>query len=137
MTEDTGASGARGKVTREEKIHILMSEYASLRLESVTRGNTIPTIVSIGIAALAFVVTSPVSHVWKAVLFVALFVLVGLVTRLIHRDIQKAASRLRMIEADVNARAGEELLLWETRYAAGQRGFFTDLWPKHLRYDAD
>jgi hypothetical protein len=129
MSEDT--------LGQKEKVQILLAEYASLRNESVTRGNTIPTVVSVALAALAFVVASPGGWVEKTVFFGVLLFIVAILGRLIHRDILKAADRLRQLEAIINERAGETLLEWETRYAAGERQFLDDLWPWKWHFGPD
>jgi membrane protein implicated in regulation of membrane protease activity len=119
---------------QKEKVQILLAEYASLRNESVTRGNTIPTVVSVALAALGFVIAAPGGWLEKTAFFVLLLLIVAMLGRLIHRDILKAADRLRQLEAIINERAGETLLEWETRYAASERQFFDDLWPKKWHF---
>jgi len=57
--------------------------------------------------------------------FISLFVFVlviGLSSWFIGSDILRAGDRLREIEDDVNRRAGENLLTWETRWARGVAG---------------
>jgi hypothetical protein len=105
-------------------------------METVTRGNTVPTVVSVGIVSLAFVVTSQVSIGAKVFFFLFLLGVVAILGRLIHRDIIKAADRLRDLEAKVNQVAGgEELLEWETRFAAGKTPFLRDLFlPSRWRF---
>jgi len=40
-----------------------------------------------------------------------------------YRDIVKAAARIRELEKDINVRAGEDLLVWETFWGGAVTGF--------------
>ncbi len=125
---------AGNEITQKEKIQILLAEYSSLRMETVTRGNVIPQISMIGVASLALIFTAIITVHLKLMLFVFLLGVVLLLMRFVHRDVIKAGDRLRQLETKINERAGEPLLEWETRFAAGTKGFWNDIWPSRWRY---
>jgi hypothetical protein len=58
------------------------------------------------------------------IIAVVLTVLIVLAQRLAILEIRRAARRLRAIEANINQRAGETLLSWETDHGAGGDPFF-------------
>lgn len=42
-------------------------------------------------------------------------------------NLSKVAKRMVQLEADINSRAGEELLVWETKHGGGLTGFWMKL----------
>jgi len=107
----------------EEKVKILLQEYATLRNEILTRTNNLFQLFGIGAmgAGLIVLLKDPQLQLplwsWLALLcwlFVFLFFFFT-----IGSDIRKASWRVRRIEEDINRRSGETLLVWETLYGGG------------------
>src|SRR5687767_11096033 len=106
-----------------ERVRVLLAEHGTLRSEIIalttlrfqlyTLGGAVTTILSA-----LYIRTFGVLPNWLfAVLFASMLAFIGIafsiMFRFIWRDIQKAASRIREIELDVNDRVGEDLLVWE------------------------
>jgi uncharacterized membrane protein YkgB len=107
----------------EEKVKILLAEYASLMSEIVARTGHGFQVSGFAITALAFLATAP-SVTWRTILALTFIVLllVG-ATFLTLRHVQLAAVRIREIERDVNRRAGENLMIWGISWPA-RRAYF-------------
>jgi hypothetical protein len=109
------------QLSQFEKIQILLQEYNSLRSEMIERHTV--TYQAIGIIGAAFV--GLIALVWNTSIKVKIFAVVGFVVVFtgvvlwINRDVAKAAKRVRELEADINTRAGEPLLKWETEHGGG------------------
>jgi predicted lysophospholipase L1 biosynthesis ABC-type transport system permease subunit len=97
-----------------EKIGILLAEYGSLRSEIIARMNHGYQLLSVAIAGIAII---SVFQQARWMLFAASFA-IGVIffigSWLVWRDLRKLARRVQGIELDVNSRAGEHLLVWET-----------------------
>jgi len=119
---------AAGRRFERREIRILLNEYSTLRQEIISRTTHGFQLISVGAVALTWLVTTsapgPVLLLALSVLAAALLVGVWLT----FRSIGSAARRVRHLEADINRRAGERLLLWEL-----SRGNFTaHFWhPRH------
>ena len=118
----------------KDRIAILMQEYATLRAEIIARTGFGFQLAGITAAALTWFVgqrlwdpaLSPLPPWALAALGIIVFVVV-ILFRVNKRDIWKAAARLREIEHEVNSRAGERLLIWETAAGAGRMSFWRSL----------
>ncbi len=109
-------------LSQADKIQILLHEYDTLRNELLQRYAA--SFQAIGVFALVLtglvtvIATNGINKTLIALLcsstIIFLFVMLW-----IDYDTFKGAKRLREIEADVNARAGETLLKWETEWGWG------------------
>ncbi|HEX3531746.1 MAG TPA: hypothetical protein VH988_32195 [Thermoanaerobaculia bacterium] len=121
----------------KEKIQILLSEYSALRSEIVSRTANGFTLTTIGVTVIAwlvkeFTLNSP-WHYWFGALFILIVFGFGVFVNL--RDISRAARRVKALEHEINSRAGEHLLIWETLSGAVTRkggiiaSFFSTIKP--------
>jgi hypothetical protein len=106
----------------QQKIQVLFKEYEALRSSILGRTNNGYQLWGIGAALLTFLMSRPADfRFWLLIsLFVVIFSLFSFITVL---EIEKAAKRLREVEANINGLAGDELLQWETRRGSGLKGF--------------
>jgi hypothetical protein len=101
----------------DDQILILLHEYDSLRSELINRTGFGFTLGTIGLGALAIVLSQTG---WKLWIGLPVGILIyGSAIILNVRGIQKNHARLVRIETDVNSRSGAHLLEWETRWGAG------------------
>lgn len=115
-----------------DKIQILLHEYDGLRGEIIQRWVGAQQQISIGVLVLIGVITilfstKKIKHPQDYFLYGLLGFAVcifGYAMFQWGRDTNKAAARVREIEAQVNQLAGEELLQWETRWAGAVTGYF-------------
>jgi hypothetical protein len=117
----------------EEKVRILLQEYATLRTEILSRTNNQYQLGAAAVALLVWVIGRPLS-VWLWVALGVSTASVAYVYWMIVRDMKKAAARLRELEHEINRRAGETLLVWESNWSGGVAGIWgrsKPLPPKH------
>lgn len=119
----------------DQKITILLAEYGTLRAEILQRNSALSSGLMVGLPAISGIVPLFAQSIPRAVLAFVFFVVVLIAAyRIILFDILRLARRVRQIEAEVNERANEKLLVWETeqgfervglwrriKYACGQR----------------
>ncbi|MFA6054721.1 MAG: hypothetical protein WC769_05025 [Thermodesulfovibrionales bacterium] len=103
------------------KIQILLQEYSTLRSEILSRTNNMYQLIVGAPTVLIFILQNK-SHFW--ILFAILVAVSCLFSWLISRDISKAARRLRRLENDINFRAKDHLLEWETRWGGNVTGYW-------------
>lgn len=114
---------------QSDKIQILLHEYDGLRSEIVQRWAGTQQQISIAVLVLMGVITVLVStkpeypRILHVILGIAACIFIYAMA-LGYRDTCKAAERVREIEQDVNQRAGEELLQWESRWGGCVTGFW-------------
>lgn len=103
-------------LSQKDRIEILLHEYDALRDEIVNRTNFGYQIAAAAALAITWLMQQELSH--KGSLF---WSIVGAVTVLFLvasfvdvRDLKRAAFRVRELEGEINSRAGEHLLVWET-----------------------
>lgn len=117
-------------VTESQKIDILLHEYDALRDEIGGRTRDGFNLFAITVA-LAVGLTLLYSNA-HAILVLCIGVLGGLVFAVAAKEtffrIGRAAERLRQIEASINERAGERILVWESDWGAAKRGWFREAW---------
>ena len=114
------------EVSNEEKIKILLQEYATLRQEIIARTTHGFQLISVGTVVLTWLVaTRDPGPFLLIVVLTAAAVLLAAVW-LTFRAIGRAATRVRQLEAEVNRRAGEDLLVWET----GIRDITAHFWQR-------
>jgi hypothetical protein len=113
----------------EEKIKILLAEYTGLRSEIVARTGHGFQVSGFAVTALSLLASQSVN--WRTILvfvFIMLFLTgAGILT---IRDAWRAVARTRQIEEDVNKRAGENLLVWETLWGSAPRNSFFNKPPQ-------
>jgi ABC-type uncharacterized transport system permease subunit len=112
------------QISTEEKIKILLHEYATLRQEIIARTGHGFQLMSVGSVLLAWVIITQTraSLFWPALAIAVTVFLVAAWFTL--RDIRKAATRIQELEKDINRRAGEELLVWESKWGGVVTGFW-------------
>ncbi len=112
------------QISTEEKIKILLCEYATLRQEIIARTGHGFQLMSVGSVVLAWVISTQTrrSLFWPGVAIALTFFLVAAWFTL--RDIKRAATRIQELEKDINRRAGEELLVWESKWGGVVTGFW-------------
>ena len=111
--------------TEQDKVQILLHEYDTLRQEVLNRTSNGFQLLAVGAALFVWMIGGqhPNNRFWFWIgLALALFA-VSLAAWFIFRDISKAAKRIRELEGSINARAGEELLMWETRCGCDATGY--------------
>ncbi|MGH6769770.1 MAG: hypothetical protein ACRECO_12215 [Xanthobacteraceae bacterium] len=139
MTIDADALLARSDLSQKDRIQILLSEYAALRAEIVARTSFGFQIAAVALAGITwFMQQSLIARPWYFWLIMAgvgaCFVIAIFVNT---RDLSRAAHRIKEIEHEVNSRAGEHLLIWETLGGVATRMSLTrsflsmvkTLWP--------
>jgi hypothetical protein len=128
MTTDFSSSGG---VSPEVRIKILLSEYMTLRAEILMRAGHSFVVSILGAAACVWLLLSLFQArslmTWLALLAIAL--ILGITSWLTMRDISKAAMRIREIERLVNEKAGEELLVWESKWGLEAVGYWATAKP--------
>jgi len=119
------------QLSREEKIKILLQEYTTLRKEIIAWTSHGFQMMSVGTALFAWVILIQTRGAlfWPGVTIALIIFLLAIWFTL--RDIKKAATRIRELENDINRRAGEELLVWESRWGGAVTGFWGRARPLH------
>lgn len=112
------------QISTEEKIKILLHEYATLRQEAIARTTHGFQLLSVGSVVLAWVMITPTpgAFFWPGLAIAVVVYLIAIWFTL--RDLYKATSRIRELENDINRRAGEELLVWESKRGGAVTGFW-------------
>ena len=120
-------------LSQKDRIAILMGEYATLRAELIARTSFGFQTAAVLLTAMTwFVSQSNLGgrhyYFWLIVGFIGLGFASAIFVNV--RDLKKIARRLKEIEHEVNSRAGEHLLVWETL-----SGVFTRMrpWQSFLR----
>ncbi len=115
-TRDENRLSGLSDLTQKDRIQILLAEYAALRAELMARTGFGFQIAAVFLAGVTWFLQQQISGkpwwFWAATIAV-----VGCFAVAIHvnvRDLARAAFRLKQIEFEVNSRAGEHLLVWET-----------------------
>ncbi len=114
-----------------EKVRILLSEYAALRSEILSRTNQGYQLLVVGMAAMGFFAAIYKDSPWELLLLVGalLITVYAFACWFVLRDIHKLAARVREIEIDVNDRCGEDLLVWENLSGWTKTGFWLGFRP--------
>jgi hypothetical protein len=107
---------ALSDLTQKDKIQILLAEYAALRAELMARTGFGFQIAAVFLAGFTWFLQQQLSGrswwFWAGMVGVGVCFLIAIFVNV--RDLTRAARRLKDIEAEVNSRAGEHLLVWET-----------------------
>lgn len=108
-------------LTEKDKIHILLQEYNTLRSELVSNQSKQFQLVALFGVLVSLILSRPIAGRWLAVLVGAVvLVCLGL---LVIRHTRRLVRRVIELEGEINRRAGEELLVWESRWGAVVTGF--------------
>jgi hypothetical protein len=103
-------------LTQQNRIQILLSEYAALRAEIVARTGFGFQIAAVALAGITWLMQQTLTgRSW--VFWIVMVGVVGcfVVAMFVNaRDGSRVAHRIKEIEFEVNSRAGEHLLVWET-----------------------
>jgi hypothetical protein len=123
-----GHEAGTEELSARDKIQILLAEYNTLRAEVLMRGGTALQVTAIAAALLALLLQRDTDlRFWLG--FGVLVCGVVTFTWIIAGNIGKLAGRIRELEQDINTRAREPLLCWETKhgeaYGEGQVGVFS------------
>jgi MFS family permease len=105
------------KLSEKDKIQIIMAEYAALRSEIMTRTGYGFQVAAVAAATITWLVQQQLSHPLPWYLWIVIFlvaVCVGIAIFVNVRDLTRAAKGAKQLEHEVNCRAGEHLLVWET-----------------------
>jgi hypothetical protein len=109
-------------VGERERIQILLAEYSSLRSEIISQISTSYTVLGIWAASIAWLLQQPIgTRFWIGLSLVTLGALYS--ARLVTYDVMTAAKRVCELEATLNERADEKLLVWES-----ERGGLNPSW---------
>ena len=107
---------ALSDLSQKDRIQILLSEYAALRAELVSRTGYGFQIAAVALVGITWLLQQQLSgRSW--LFWVMMGIVVGCFAIAIFvntRDLSRVAHRLKDIEHEVNSRAGEHLLVWET-----------------------
>ena len=110
------------KLSEKDKIQILLQEYGTLRSEIVSNGNRQFQIAALAGVLFTLTLSRPIERRFWIAALIGVIALCYFGFAMI-RDIRRLARRVFELEAEINRRAGEELLVWESRWGAGVTGF--------------
>lgn len=107
-------------LTQKDRIQILLSEYSTLRSEILSRTGYGFNLAAIGAALITWLVTGLSQQPWGSrswrfwTVIGAMVIAFLIMTWANVRDLKRAAFRVKELEHEINSRAGEHLLTWET-----------------------
>ena len=110
-----------------EKVRILLAEYSALRSEIIGRISNIYQVVGFGAVILAWILQQQfASHkFWEFTAVLAAGIM--LCGRFLLFDIRRSAMRVRELEGEINRRAGEKLLVWESERGGLNASYWREL----------
>jgi hypothetical protein len=116
MATDLDSLLALSELTQKDKIQILLAEYGALRGEILARTGFGFQIAAVSLGAITWFLAQQLSGrpwwFWCAMGIVGTCFAIAMFVN--SRDGEKTARRLKDIEYEVNSRAGEHILVWET-----------------------
>jgi hypothetical protein len=119
------ANNDEAPLAERDKINILLHEYDTLRTEIIHRTNNMFQVIAGCGVLFVWILSRQLSDVRFWLGLILLLALAALFSWLIRRDINKAAARLRELEADINVRAKEPgLLRWESKHGGAVTGYW-------------
>lgn len=128
----TDANPAQSEFSQTERVRVLLAEWSALRAEMVARmghGYQLLTVATAAITILVFADINKAS-IWLTALIIVFVPAYAFATWFIMRDSDKLRRRLLEIEASINERIGEDLILWETLWGGLGTGFWGKAKPK-------
>jgi len=114
----------------DTKIAVLLSEYSTLRDEVLQRDTALNQVLTVAGASVVGVVTIMLTYSLQLGTYLLIFLLLFSywVFRLIEFDTLHIAKRLLELEADINERTGERLLVWETNHGLFKVSYAPRFW---------
>lgn len=113
------------KFTQEDKIYILLAEYTVLHTKLFQINTVMFQTYGVGLAAITAIVA--ITYQASALAGIALLIILPLCLfvafRFTHVETLLTAQRVREIEAELNAIAGEPLLIWQTKSGIASQGY--------------
>jgi hypothetical protein len=107
MTEESA-------ITDKDKVTILLAEYNTLRAEMIQRYASTYQLFTLGTATAALVnLVTPVE--WKWVVAAAALIILGSAFYIIRAGIRHLSAHVRTLEREINRKAKENLLTWESQ----------------------
>jgi len=101
---------------QKDRIQILLSEYSTLRSEILSRTGFGFQIAAVAAAVITWFIQQPLSnhsaYFWLAVIGIAFSFSISIFVNV--RDLTRAAYRVKELEHEIDSRAGEHLLVWES-----------------------
>jgi hypothetical protein len=113
-------------IGEKERVQILLAEYTSLRSEINARMTSVYTVASFTAGIVIWLLQQQAGSLYLGL--AAAGIGLTLCAWALMRDLVRTALRVREIEAEVNRRAGERLLVWETEWG----GQTSSLWGGRL-----
>lgn len=117
LAKETPVDARAPKLELKDKISVLMQEYATLRAEILVRIRIGFQLIAVAIAVVGLLLNANTVGPSKTILAFACGAVLLTAIYCIFDGTTRIAARLRELEQEVNGRAGEELLKWETKYA--------------------
>jgi hypothetical protein len=125
--ETEGVRTEQTALGEKERVQILLAEYASLRTEANARISSMYVVAGWSTVAVIWLLQQP----WNNYSFWIGFLIWGMgasyVARILGFDTANASRRCREIEGEINKRAGEKLLLWESERGGLNRSYWRRL----------
>jgi hypothetical protein len=104
-------------IGEKERLQVLLTEYTSLRSEINVRMSSVYQVAWITAAVTIYLLQQEEDGGIPLILgFVAGLIGLLICAWTLARDLVRAALRVKQIEFEVNRRAGEQLLVWETEW---------------------
>ena len=110
------------KLSQKDKIQILLQEYSTLRSELIFNQNKQFQLVALAGVVISLTLSRPIDRLFWIAISVGVAALFSLGLMVI-RNTRRLVRRVIELETEINRRAGEELLVWESRWGAVVTGF--------------
>jgi len=119
------AMDAHPQMSTNDKVLTLLAEYSSLRSEIMQRNSVFNQycVISVPASVAAVSVVTSASPPLGILLFLIIGSLLYIVFRIIEFDTLAAATRVRVLEKQLNEMAGERLVTWETENGLNTVGY--------------
>jgi ABC-type transport system involved in Fe-S cluster assembly fused permease/ATPase subunit len=117
----------------QQDLEIIFKEYDTLRTEIIALTGHMYNVIGFGAAISAALLAWSTSQGFDFRFWFLVFVfasVVWLLWMMLHVAISRNAERLRQIEAEVNRRAGDKLLQWETHKSPSSAWIVTDIYRR-------
>jgi hypothetical protein len=102
----------------KERLQILLAEYNSLRTESTARMTSVYQVATMTALVLIWLLQQKDGGAPFYLGLTAAIVGLSICAWTLARDLGRAGIRVKQIEGEVNRRAGEPLLVWESEWGA-------------------
>jgi Flp pilus assembly protein TadB len=98
----------------KDKVQVLLHEYDTLRTEGIYRNSAMFQLLAAGALLFVFLMQQQSINFRSYLSLAAFWVVIPVFSWFLGSDIYRAGKRLRELGTEINRRAGEELLVWET-----------------------